>query len=84
MDIKSLCFLEDQYHSVTYALCSYFLTGPNKFYSFFFFPQLHLQEGGLHADINGDGVLDHVQVHVYFVFSSFFFLAQVYTMLGVN
>ncbi|GER40391.1 FG-GAP repeat-containing protein [Striga asiatica] len=24
--------------------------------------QLHLQEGGLHADINGDGVLDHVQV----------------------
>ncbi|KAK9129748.1 hypothetical protein Sjap_010235 [Stephania japonica] len=22
---------------------------------------LHLQEGGLHADINGDGVLDHVQ-----------------------
>lgn len=29
-----------------------------------YFPQLHLQEGGLHADINGDGVLDHVQVHV--------------------
>lgn len=25
--------------------------------------QLHLLEGGLHADINGDGVLDHVQVH---------------------
>lgn len=24
--------------------------------------QLHLQEGGLHADVNGDGVLDHVQV----------------------
>ncbi|XP_068646390.1 uncharacterized protein [Aristolochia californica] len=24
--------------------------------------KLHLQEGGLHADINGDGVLDHVQV----------------------
>ncbi|KAL0332963.1 UNVERIFIED_CONTAM: hypothetical protein Scaly_2197800 [Sesamum calycinum] len=24
-------------------------------------PYLHLQEGGLHADINGDGVLDHVQ-----------------------
>ncbi|KAJ8465036.1 hypothetical protein OPV22_027588 [Ensete ventricosum] len=24
--------------------------------------QLHLPEGGLHADINGDGVLDHVQV----------------------
>jgi hypothetical protein len=24
--------------------------------------QLHLTEGGLHADINGDGVLDHVQV----------------------
>ena len=24
--------------------------------------QLHLQEGGLHVDINGDGVLDHVQV----------------------
>lgn len=24
--------------------------------------QLHLLEGGLHADINGDGVLDHVQV----------------------
>ncbi|XP_031260759.1 uncharacterized protein LOC116118946 [Pistacia vera] len=23
--------------------------------------KLHLQEGGLHADINGDGVLDHVQ-----------------------
>ncbi|MED6172776.1 hypothetical protein PIB30_053059 [Stylosanthes scabra] len=23
--------------------------------------RLHLQEGGLHADINGDGVLDHVQ-----------------------
>lgn len=26
--------------------------------------QLHLLEGGLHADINGDGVLDHVQVPV--------------------
>ncbi|GMH24022.1 hypothetical protein Nepgr_025865 [Nepenthes gracilis] len=26
------------------------------------FCKLHLQEGGLHADINGDGVLDHVQV----------------------
>lgn len=26
------------------------------------FHQLHLLEGGLHADINGDGVLDHVQV----------------------
>ncbi|KAH0971163.1 hypothetical protein GBA52_023319 [Prunus armeniaca] len=25
------------------------------------FCKLHLQEGGLHADINGDGVLDHVQ-----------------------
>ncbi|KAL0904280.1 hypothetical protein M5K25_026367 [Dendrobium thyrsiflorum] len=24
--------------------------------------KLHLPEGGLHADINGDGVLDHVQV----------------------
>lgn len=24
--------------------------------------KLHLNEGGLHADINGDGVLDHVQV----------------------
>ncbi|KAL3818798.1 hypothetical protein ACJIZ3_004703 [Penstemon smallii] len=24
--------------------------------------KLHLQEGGLHADVNGDGVLDHVQV----------------------
>lgn len=24
--------------------------------------KLHLQAGGLHADINGDGVLDHVQV----------------------
>lgn len=24
--------------------------------------QLFLPEGGLHADINGDGVLDHVQV----------------------
>lgn len=24
--------------------------------------QLHLQGGGLHADVNGDGVLDHVQV----------------------
>ncbi|KAL8168019.1 hypothetical protein V2J09_009518 [Rumex salicifolius] len=24
--------------------------------------KLHLEEGGLHADINGDGVLDHVQV----------------------
>ncbi|XP_071913575.1 uncharacterized protein [Coffea arabica] len=24
--------------------------------------KLHLQEGGLHGDINGDGVLDHVQV----------------------
>ncbi|CAL4966233.1 unnamed protein product [Urochloa decumbens] len=24
--------------------------------------KLHLTEGGLHADINGDGVLDHVQV----------------------
>lgn len=24
--------------------------------------KLHLREGGLHADINGDGVLDHVQV----------------------
>ncbi|KAM7516178.1 hypothetical protein LguiA_005761 [Lonicera macranthoides] len=23
--------------------------------------KLHLQEGGLHADVNGDGVLDHVQ-----------------------
>ncbi|CAH9088391.1 unnamed protein product [Cuscuta epithymum] len=23
--------------------------------------KLHLQEGGLHADINGDGVLDHIQ-----------------------
>ncbi|KAG9132276.1 hypothetical protein Leryth_012959 [Lithospermum erythrorhizon] len=23
--------------------------------------RLHLQEGGLHADVNGDGVLDHVQ-----------------------
>ncbi|KAE8701279.1 putative serine-threonine protein kinase, plant-type [Hibiscus syriacus] len=29
--------------------------------------KLHLQEGGLHADINGDGVLDHVQL---FLFSS--------------
>jgi hypothetical protein len=28
----------------------------------FFCFQLHLTEGGLHADINGDGVLDHVQV----------------------
>lgn len=26
------------------------------------FLQLFLPEGGLHADINGDGVLDHVQV----------------------
>lgn len=26
------------------------------------FLQLNLREGGLHADINGDGVLDHVQV----------------------
>lgn len=26
------------------------------------FHQLHLQGGGLHADVNGDGVLDHVQV----------------------
>lgn len=26
------------------------------------FLQLLLQDGGLHADINGDGVLDHVQV----------------------
>ncbi|XP_050126192.1 uncharacterized protein LOC126603407 [Malus sylvestris] len=25
------------------------------------FCKLHLQEGGLHADVNGDGVLDHVQ-----------------------
>jgi hypothetical protein len=25
--------------------------------------KLSLLEGGLHADINGDGVLDHVQVH---------------------
>lgn len=32
-------------------------------YKFHLFSQLHLQEGGLHADINGDGVLDHVQVH---------------------
>lgn len=31
------------------------------FVSFLSF-QLHLPEGGLHADINGDGVLDHVQV----------------------
>ncbi|KAH9662943.1 FG-GAP repeat-containing protein [Citrus sinensis] len=30
-------------------------------YKFHLFSQLHLQEGGLHADINGDGVLDHVQ-----------------------
>ncbi|KAK9164271.1 hypothetical protein Syun_005173 [Stephania yunnanensis] len=33
-------------------------------FNFYFFGmsyQLHLQEGGLHADINGDGVLDHVQ-----------------------
>ncbi|GKV41537.1 hypothetical protein SLEP1_g49052 [Rubroshorea leprosula] len=27
--------------------------------------KLHLQEGGLHADINGDGVLDHVLVHLF-------------------
>lgn len=34
----------------------------------YWFFQLHLQEGGLHADINGDGVLDHVQVHmVYYI-----------------
>lgn len=26
------------------------------------FLQLLLQDGGLHADVNGDGVLDHVQV----------------------
>lgn len=31
--------------------------------------QLHLQEGGLHADINGDGVLDHVQVEQIFYLS---------------
>jgi hypothetical protein len=34
----------------------------NKFDEIHCFNQLHLQEGGLHADINGDGVLDHVQV----------------------
>lgn len=26
------------------------------------FLQLLLQDGGLHGDVNGDGVLDHVQV----------------------
>jgi len=26
--------------------------------------QLLLAEGGLHADVNGDGVLDHVQVRI--------------------
>lgn len=31
--------------------------------------QLHLQEGGLHADINGDGVLDHVQVVATFFYN---------------
>ena len=25
--------------------------------------KLHLPPSGLHADLNGDGVLDHVQVH---------------------
>jgi hypothetical protein len=25
--------------------------------------KLHLPEGGLHADINGDGLVDHVQAH---------------------
>lgn len=30
--------------------------------------QLHLQESGLHADINGDGVLDHVQVIIFVLF----------------
>lgn len=33
--------------------------------------QLHLQEGGLHADINGDGVLDHVQVHFFTLYLHF-------------
>ncbi|KAG5245558.1 FG-GAP repeat-containing family protein [Salix suchowensis] len=33
----------------------------NKFDECHCFHWLHLQEGGLHADINGDGVLDHVQ-----------------------
>lgn len=28
------------------------------------FLQLLLQDGGLHADVNGDGVLDHVQVQI--------------------
>lgn len=51
---------------------------PNKFYILLLLPQLHLQEGGLHADINGDGVLDHVQVCVYF------FLGQVYSLLNVS
>lgn len=36
----------------------------DKFMLFYeiLFRQLHLQGGGLHADVNGDGVLDHVQV----------------------
>lgn len=38
--------------------------------------QLHLQEGGLHADINGDGVLDHVQV--IFLLLSFFVMWRCY------
>lgn len=43
----------------------------NKFDEIHCFNQLHLQEGGLHADINGDGVLDHVQVY-----NCFFHLRQ--------
>lgn len=36
--------------------------------------QLHLTEGGLHADINGDGVLDHVQVWTVPINVQFWFL----------
>ncbi|KAB5556828.1 hypothetical protein DKX38_007737 [Salix brachista] len=37
------------------------LSALNKFDECHCFHWLHLQEGGLHADINGDGVLDDVQ-----------------------
>lgn len=50
---------------------------------FIFSIQLHLQDGGLHADINGDGVLDHVQVrlpqythtHIYSMYMVFYCLS---------
>ena len=54
-----MCSLTDMISTAYYIICS---SSSSKFDEFHCFHQLHLQEGGLHADINGDGVLDHVQV----------------------